>query len=585
MVAATRRVCENLESMEIKLAKTAGFCWGVKRAIDITLEAARGKSEPIYTFGPLIHNPQMINLLENNNIFTISDIKELTGDGVIIRTHGITPEKRKEIKSAGLAIKDATCPLVAKVQGLIKKFSGKGYSIVIVGDEGHAEVTGLKGFAKTDVYVIASPEEALRLPELKKVFVAAQTTCDQEKYEKAISILKGKYSDLQVGDTICDATIDRQVEVIRLASEVDVIIVVGGSNSANTARLTSIARDKGVKAIQVETGEELDLNMLNGYQNIGVTAGASTPKWIIDDVIEKIRTGSDTTARLPSLIDEVINILATSNLFLATGAATLSFANILLMKGEPLVPLLAVPFFAVFSTYLLSRLIRADKSRKNLSRRTRYHKEQKIIFWALGLGSLACGFYFAWQLGLPAFLLYASVVIFGTNYEMPIALLKKRLSIVKLKDIPASKELFVALAWGIITAVIPYVYSPHSALVIITFLYAFTFAYIRTAILGLRHIREDEIIGRETIQVVLGKEKAARLLYGSVVTMIILLLAGYLTGTAGREIFGFLAGSVYLLGLVYYSFTKEQGATRLFELFFDFQLLLTGFLVYLLASG
>jgi len=571
--------------MEIKLAKTAGFCWGVKRAIDITLEAARGESEPVYTFGPLIHNPQLIELLESKNIYTIRDIKELDGDSVIIRTHGITPEKRREIKSAGLSINDATCPLVAKVQGLIKKFSGKGYSIVIVGDEGHAEVIGLKGFAKTEVYVIADPKQALTLPDFNKVFVAAQTTCDQEKYERAIGILKDRYPDLQVGDTICDATIDRQDEVVRLAFDVEAMVVVGGSNSANTARLTSIAREKGIRAIQVETGEDLDLKMLNGYKKIGVTAGASTPKWVIDDVIEKLRAGSDVMARLPYLLNKGINILAKSNLLLAMGAAALAFANIVIMKGVATIPLLAVPFFAVFSTYILSQLVRADESRKTLSRRVRYRKEVKVIFWALGLGSLVAGFYFSWQLGLAAFFLYSSIVIFGTNYEMPFAPLKRTLSIVKLKDIPASKELFVALAWGIITAVIPHIYTPHSAMIVLTFLYAFTFAYIRTAILGMRYIREDEIVGREAIQIVLGKEKASRLLYGSVVTLIILLLAGYVAGGVGREVFGFLAGSVYLLGLVYFSFTQEKGKTRLFELFFDLQLLITGLLVYLLASA
>ncbi len=572
--------------MEIKLAKTAGFCWGVKRAIDITLEAARGESEPVYTLGPLIHNPQLIELLKSKKIHIIRDIKELDANSVIIRTHGITPEKRREIKSAGLSINDATCPLVAKVQGLIKKFSGKGYSIVIVGDEGHAEVIGLKGFAKTDVYVIADPEQAMTLPDFKKVFVAAQTTCDQEKYERAVNILKEKYPDLEVGDTICDATIDRQDEVIRLSAEVEAMVVVGGSNSANTARLTSIAREKGVRAIQVETGDDLDLKMLNGYKKIGVTAGASTPKWVIDDVIEKLRSGSDVMDRLPYLLDRCINLFARSNLFLALGAAALAFANILLMKGKVTPPLLAVPFFAVFSTYILNQLVRTDESRKALSRRARYYKEAKVVFWALGLGSLVAGFYFSWQLGLTAFFLYSSVVIFGTNYEMPFAPLKRTLSIVKLKDIPASKELFVALAWGIITAVIPCIYIPsHSALIVLTFLYAFTFAYTRTAILGLRYIREDEIVGRETIQIVLGKEKASRLLYGSVVTLIFLLLAGYVSGVAGREVLGFLAGSVYLLGLVYFSFTQEKGKTRLFDLFFDLQLLITGFLVYLLASA
>lgn len=570
--------------MEIKLARTAGFCWGVKRAIDITIEAARGKSEPVYTFGPLIHNPQLISLLESKNIYTVDDVSQLNGDGVIIRTHGITPEKRNEIKSAGIAIKDATCPLVAKVQALIKKFSRKGYAIVIVGDEGHAEVTGLKGFAETAVHVIADPEQALNLPQYDKVFVAAQTTCDQEKYARAITVLKGKYPTLEVGDTICDATIDRQEEVIRLTGEVDVLVVVGGSNSANTARLTTIARKRGVKAIQVETAEELDLEMLKGYERIGVTAGASTPKWIIDDVIEKLELNAQSFSSLPSMLNEFINLIAKSNLFLAIGAAVLAFANTILIGGTVTVPLLAVPFFAVLSTYLLNQLIRAEAFRQTIPQRARYHTKRKIFFWGLGIGSLAAGFLFAWELGAAAFALYSAVVIFGTSYQIPFSLLKKRLSIVKLKDIPASKELFVGLAWGIITAVIPYLYSPHTWAIIFTFLFSFTFAYIRTAVLGLRHIQEDEIIGRETIQVVLGKEKAARLLIGGVLCLSAILLGGYLTGSIGIEALGLLGGSFYLLGLIIYSLQRERDNTRSFELFFDCQLFLTGLFVYILHS-
>ena len=346
---------------KIILAKTAGFCWGVKRAIDITLEVAAGKSEPTFTFGPLIHNPQLINMLESKNIHVKSNLDDMAGGEIIIRTHGITPRQRSLIKEKGITIKDATCPLVAKVQGMIKKYSRRGYAIVIVGNHEHAEVVGLKGFAVTPVHVISSPEEVNGLPnQYEKVFVCAQTTCSIENYRKSVEKLRGRYKNLEVGETICDATTERQTEVIELTKEVEALVVVGGKESANTARLVSIAREKGLPVWHVETESELDWETLKEFDSIGVTAGASTPKWLIDEVVVKLKQMDVSASKGRQSFTRAVRFLVKSEIYPSLGATALTYANMKVMN-IPLSPtILAISFCAILSTYLLNQILRPE---------------------------------------------------------------------------------------------------------------------------------------------------------------------------------------------------------------------------------
>ncbi|MEW6334416.1 MAG: 4-hydroxy-3-methylbut-2-enyl diphosphate reductase, partial [Thermodesulfobacteriota bacterium] len=208
--------------MRVKLAKTAGFCMGVKRAVDMVLDMAREKDHGIiYTYGPLIHNPQTIELLRRRGIVPIGSLDEIenppAGTAMIVRAHGISPADRKKIREKGLRIVDATCPKVAHVQAIIRRHAARGYAVLIVGDREHPEVNGLLGFAGEGGAVLGSPEEVEKLPELDKVCVVAQTTQNLEEYAEICNLIRKRFPGAVVFDTICDTTEKRQSEIRTLA--------------------------------------------------------------------------------------------------------------------------------------------------------------------------------------------------------------------------------------------------------------------------------------------------------------------------------------------------------------------------------
>lgn len=563
---------------EIKLAKTAGFCWGVKKAIDITLESARGKGKEVYTYGPLIHNPQLIKLLESKNIHVETNLDKLKpGSEVIIRTHGITPQKREDLKRHGLVISDATCPLVAKVQGMIRKFSRKGYTVVIVGDDGHAEVAGLKGFAETPVYVVATLEQAQKLPDFDKVFVAAQTTCDIQNYEAITKYFKEKYSDIQIGDTICEATDERQSEVIRLSKEVDAMVVVGGKNSANTARLAAIAKEHGVATYHVETDDELDLEELSKYQRIGVTAGASTPKWIIDAAVAKLHSIKE---QQKPLHIEILGVIAKSNLFLAAGGALLTYANSVMLHVTPNPLIMGLAFCTIAATYLTNQLLRPKEIQKNQIRKYHYHLKYNSLFWGIAISSLVTGFVLATTLGLPTLAIYLAIIGFGTTYGIDRGQFRL---FVRLKDIPASKDIFVSLAWVMITVIVTNLNSSHEKAVTFPILLTFGIAYTRSILFDIRDIFADQVIGKEVMPMLVGKEHAKKTLYGVLLGLSIICMVDLVVSGRYSLMSAYLLGIGYLLGFVYYNENKTWAHSAKFELFLDAPYFIIGFVTYLFA--
>ncbi len=261
---------------------------GVERALNKVMEAVR-EGGPIYTYGPLIHNPQEIERLEKMNVIAVEDTENIKGAKVILRTHGISPAQREKLIEAGAVLQDATCPRVARVQGIIKGYTAKGWHTIIVGDRGHAEVTALMGFTKGRGFIVSSEEEIDGLPPLDRACVVSQTTMNRQRYFELAEILKNRIPKCEVFDTICDSTSDRQNEVRELCKFVDAVVVIGGKNSANTGRLCTIARELGVPAFHVETDAELNLEELSKYEKIGVSAGASTPTWVIDRVVDRLK--------------------------------------------------------------------------------------------------------------------------------------------------------------------------------------------------------------------------------------------------------------------------------------------------------
>jgi len=281
--------------VKIKLARYAGFCMGVRRALRLCMDLVRSGKSPIYTLGPIIHNSTVIDKLDSFGVRSLKDIKEVTPQShVLIRSHGITPKERGELVKRGINICDATCPKVAKVQAIIKSHVAQGYSIVIVGDHGHAETQGLLGYSDDKGVVLATMDEAdgfiKKTDKSFKVCVVAQTTQEPRVFNEFCEKLKSHFKDIKIIDTICDATRKRQEEVNQDSLRYDCVIVAGGRHSANTTRLYETALKSGKRAFHIENSSELEKIDLEGCRTVLVTAGASTPLWIIHEIKEKLKS-------------------------------------------------------------------------------------------------------------------------------------------------------------------------------------------------------------------------------------------------------------------------------------------------------
>jgi (E)-4-hydroxy-3-methyl-but-2-enyl pyrophosphate reductase len=274
--------------LKVKLATTAGFCMGVRRAMEMALAAANKDQGPLFTYGPLIHNRQVLDLLELKNVTAVDDVTGIEKGVLLIRAHGIPPQQRKVLKSSPLKIIDATCPRVAHVQALIRYHTKKGYTPVIAGDKDHAEVIGLMGYSEGKAHVINSPNEVLNLPVTDKLFIVAQTTQNEQVYDEIVDAVKKRYPDALIFDTICESTRQRQKEVKALAEDVDGIVVVGGYHSGNSRRLAQVSEATGTPTFHIETEKDLVKEDFSSMEVIGVTAGASTPNWMIKNVVKEI---------------------------------------------------------------------------------------------------------------------------------------------------------------------------------------------------------------------------------------------------------------------------------------------------------
>jgi 4-hydroxy-3-methylbut-2-en-1-yl diphosphate reductase len=274
--------------MEIIVAKHAGFCFGVKRATLLAFEKA-SDGVATSTLGPIIHSPQVVKRLEEKGVRVIKNLSQLENGRIILRSHGVTSAEMKEAQEKALEVVDATCPFVRKAQSYVKLLSQEGYDVLVVGDRDHPEVEGIVSYSSREVTIVASAEEAKSLPKMKRLGVVAQTTQSYETLEAVVQVCLTKVQELRVFNTICDATSVRQDEAKILARQVDCMIVIGGYNSANTRRLAEICLELQPHTHHVETADQLSNEWFRGMKSVGITAGASTPKWLIDEVVERIK--------------------------------------------------------------------------------------------------------------------------------------------------------------------------------------------------------------------------------------------------------------------------------------------------------
>ncbi|MBE5826013.1 MAG: 4-hydroxy-3-methylbut-2-enyl diphosphate reductase [Butyrivibrio sp.] len=281
--------------MEVIVAEHAGFCFGVTKAVDTVYDQIRDKKTNIYTFGPIIHNETVVGDLEKKGVKVIENIEDLTGikEGtVIIRSHGVTKQIHEALENSGLEVIDATCPFVKRIHRIVEEESKKGKGIIVVGSGNHPEVEGIVSYATGPVFVIDSPQmaEQMRADKETEYTVVSQTTFNKNKFQETIEILNNYGYNINIVNTICNATDERQSEAEDISSRADAMIVIGGAHSSNSRKLYEICSKRCENTYFIQTLEDLDLNLDKSATLVGITAGASTPKNIIEEVQNYVRT-------------------------------------------------------------------------------------------------------------------------------------------------------------------------------------------------------------------------------------------------------------------------------------------------------
>ncbi|MCI6630748.1 MAG: 4-hydroxy-3-methylbut-2-enyl diphosphate reductase [Lachnospiraceae bacterium] len=279
--------------MEVILAKSAGFCFGVKRAVETVYQQTE-TGKQIYTYGPIIHNEQVVSDLERRGVKVIDsddDLGKVKDGTIVIRSHGVSKEINRQIEEQGIECIDATCPFVKRIHRVVEKASREGKQIVIIGNPGHPEVEGIRGWSETPAVVIESEKEALEFtnPENREICLVSQTTFNYNKFQELVEIIEKKGYNTIVVNTICNATEERQTEAKEIASHVDAMIVIGGAHSSNTRKLYEICRKECENTYFIQTLDDLKLDFPNSVLRVGITAGASTPNNIIEEVQNYVR--------------------------------------------------------------------------------------------------------------------------------------------------------------------------------------------------------------------------------------------------------------------------------------------------------
>lgn len=281
--------------MEVKLAKSAGFCFGVKKAMEKVyeqIEHAQGKK--IYTYGPIIHNEEVVKELAAKGVEVISSLEELDTKEkgiLIIRSHGVAKEVQEKMTAAGFIVIDATCPFVKRIHKIVEKESALGHKIVIIGNPVHPEVEGIKGWCKEDVSIIETMDEAKAFVagKEKKICIVSQTTFNYNKFKDIVEIFKKRGYDINVVNTICNATQERQTEAREIAAQADAMVVIGGTHSSNSKKLYEICKGECENTHFIQTLDDLYLELPKSVRLVGITAGASTPNNIIEEVQNYVR--------------------------------------------------------------------------------------------------------------------------------------------------------------------------------------------------------------------------------------------------------------------------------------------------------
>jgi (E)-4-hydroxy-3-methyl-but-2-enyl pyrophosphate reductase len=540
--------------MKVIIAKNAGFCMGVRRAVETTLDTVNREEQGIATFGPLIHNPQVLGLLAERGVKVLSDIPEQTSGTIIIRAHGVPPAQKQLLQASGARVKDATCPRVIKVQAIIRKYRKLGWESIIIGDRNHAEVEGLMGYAGDRGHLVSSEEDLDLLRIDGPYIIVSQTTQDENAFDHLSREILKRYPGGKVFNTICDSTHKRQTEVRSLCRKVQAMVVVGGRTSANTQRLGEIAESVGCPVFMAETEQDLDLARLARYDTVGVTAGASTPTWMINQVVQSLEAlpGGNGNPALP-LLRRTLWLLLFTNLYVSLASGALAWASGFLQGIAPQFSHFLMAAGYVFAMHNLNRFIDQRSKKYNDPHRALFQQRYRWPLFAAALGSLGVALLAAHSLGSGPFLMMATMSLLGILYRYrfiprPLAMLIK---VRRLKEIPGSKTFFVALAWSFVTVLLPaWGAGAVSARTWGVLLFIMLVVYVRSAMFDVMEMLGDRIVGKETLPVFIGEKKTLKLLHLIIVILIAMTLVFPAIGLMQSSGWWLLPGVLALAALV-----------------------------------
>ncbi len=572
--------------MKIELAKHSGFCLGVRNAILKMVDEINASNDEIYVYGPLIHNPQTITVLQKRGLKTIENLSDIKNKQIAVRTHGITNAENKKIKSSASRIINLTCPRVARVQSLIKKYSSTGYFTIILGDEKHAEVIGLKSYAISGVKVIAMLDDIDNIPSMEKYLLVSQTTLDRDLFDKIVRILQQKFEDILIIDTICNSTKNRQVDVKNgIARGIDTLVVVGGKNSANTKRLARIGEEHNIKTLYVESEDEINYSDFKNSEYILVTAGASTPGWIINNVLEKLYDVKFKKANfIINIIKNVLEFVVRTSLLSSVAAF---FFSLLLQYFAGITynyRLSLIAFIYIFSMYSINNYFDRDFLKTCNSNKFKIYDRFGIPLVVLSILSMIISIKFSYDSGITIFMVLISSYIFGIAYSTDyVKYIIKMLHLSILRKIYNSK-IITYLGWLYVIIFLPSIIYPIDIYEIINFsIFILSIIFFRHFLIDVIAFQSDLIFGRETIPVLIGVKNIT-------ILAIIISFLSILTLVA----FAFLRNNMLILifsiNIIYYYvlLNKIKNANYLislkYEVLVDFNFILMIFFFYITTS-
>lgn len=499
--------------MKIILAEHSGFCMGVRNAIlRIVSEINTGKSD-IYVHGPLIHNPQTIEVLSSRGLKSIQSLEESEGKEIAVRTHGITKEQNRYLKKKSSRIINLTCPRVARVQSIIKKHSSKGAFTLIIGDKDHAEVSGLISYAEKGYHLISDIHDINTIPEADSYILVSQTTFDRNNFERIISSLPAP-EKTRIFDTICDSTLKRQSDLFKgIKSGINTLVVVGGKNSANTARLAGIGYDNNIKTFHIETEAELKGENFSSSDTVLVTAGASTPGWIINNVLEKLyniryKNGN----RLLNIVKNVLEFSVRTHLISAIGSFFITLLTQRIMFSEIQYYPALIAFMYIFSMYSVNNYFDRDILKKSNSYKyTLYNRfgipllliSGLLVLFSIRLSGINNPVFYLLISGYTIGFLYSTGFVKNAVNYFDISIIKK---------IYASK-IVTGLGWVLISVFLPVLwFSEFNISAGVLSFAVFSLIFSRQLLLDKIAFQSDLIMGRETIPIWIGMKKTGILI-------------------------------------------------------------------------